>query len=1350
MALVNPYKKQYETHEKPDVIKLESEVQKELGVQEEPPKLRQLNEAQFQKFLADIRKGLYEKDLPHVRLDQIDFATQEQQREIENVIKEYFRREDGLGWNRAVNKALYVLHIKMDTSDGETWMTIPLSQTNYNAFIQPLGTGAFLYNVEAPPDWQYGSDVSSVPPWKVIKEFGIEQMAELGIKKHRVGRTRGAAKIDNRNEPKVEVHPPVVKDDDEPANYDRRGGSFFPYVFRCASSSDSKFYRKIMEELEKCQITDEIRTNDPLFKDACWIYALKQWCFETFKDKENRLKYMDRIANLTRRINDRNQDCKEIIEETERELDMKNQIRINYITKTEGETEGKLFLKTATRPIGALEKDAKITINCFEHHYFYEFKCDFCRADVMSFIKGQKFKRDSRYPLTSNAFIRILYDYDCFQPITFNDYLKLPNLDIPEITPETSLEYDPAACVSNYKPAEKEVKQKGEVFFGDTEADITGEIHRAYMFVVIPALVEKPEPIVGYGANCIQQVLDKLPNNSTIYFHNLGYDAHFFAMYGADGKSVIKGNKVYKMRMSYNGKTITLKDTLALINAPLRNFPKMFGLPAQEGKEVFPYKYYTMDRIKHYGNIAEACKFIDKQEDIPHFLENIEKIPNCKIDENRFDMEVYAKYYCIRDVELVKRGFERFRDDTMKAFNLDVFTIMTAPSLAHKYFLNMVYSNPEIKSYQGVVDAFIRKAILGGRCMTARNTTHLVEDEPYIDLDARSLYPSAMARMEIPLGAPIVLPPPDVEDYVIGEKELLSVGDPERGWSCYVIEVEFQPTTIHRDFPLFKIEGEDGNNEYSDTFTEPIIQYVSHIRFLDILEAYPDIQYRVIRGYFWGEGVDTKIQEVIKDVYKKRNELKELKNPLQEIYKLIMNSAYGKTIQKPIDTETMFMYDTAEKRKAHYLRNYNSIKATYLLSETPDKNNKLVERFEQRCAIDKKFYYSLIGVLVLDMSKRIMNEVMVLAEDIGCIIKYQDTDSIHIRQRDKPKLEKAFKEKYGRELVGTELGQFHSDFDSKILDTDTTYAKKCIFLGKKMYLDVLSDKNGGEDFHIRMKGVSQEAIAEAAPKYGGVWGLYIALYTGEVVRFNLLAGGKPSFDHHKSNFTISSRREFHRDIKVNSEHSFEGALFNWLYPNVKEVVRQENPHFQTFTEEIRKLKPDASEEEIDHLAQLGFRARYDMITKEARGFQDCIYQNLCAGLSDYPLILKQEYSYDAHHRVDIVITPTDNIVYIKNRQRIKDCKRAFLISVKTTVDMNRIKQDALPSQIFGAYAICVSHFTDRKKTGKEIMTEEEFRSIIPNPMAWYVVRENLVPSEGRHFLAYKDLITQILTFFNLL
>ena len=46
-------------------------------------------------------------------------------------------------------------------------------------------------------------------------------------------------------------------------------------------------------------------------------------------------------------------------------------------------------------------------------------------------------------------------------------------------------------------------------------------------------------------------------------------------------------------------------------------------------------------------------------------------------------------------------------------------------------------------------------------------------------------------------------------------------------------------------------------------------------------------------------------------------EYKKQKNPLQQLYKLIMNSCYGKTIEKPVDKE--LVYVSGEEKIKKYI-----------------------------------------------------------------------------------------------------------------------------------------------------------------------------------------------------------------------------------------------------------------------------------------------------------------------------------------------------------------------------------------------------------------------------------------------
>ena len=105
-----------------------------------------------------------------------------------------------------------------------------------------------------------------------------------------------------------------------------------------------------------------------------------------------------------------------------------------------------------------------------------------------------------------------------------------------------------------------------------------------------------------------------------------------------------------------------------------------------------------------------------------------------------------------------------------------------------------------------------------------------------------------------------------------------------------------------------------------------------------------------------------------------------------------------------------------------------------------------------------------------------MNEVFCTAEDLNKHIFYQDTDSGHYLKSDIPDIAKEFQNKYGRELIGKALGQFHSDF-AEIDNGHTSTAIKSIFVGKKTYIDMLTNDLNHIAFHIRCKGVTQDVIA---------------------------------------------------------------------------------------------------------------------------------------------------------------------------------------------------------------------------------------------------------------------------------
>jgi hypothetical protein len=242
--------------------------------------------------------------------------------------------------------------------------------------------------------------------------------------------------------------------------------------------------------------------------------------------------------------------------------------------------------------------------------------------------------------------------------------------------------------------------------------------------------------------------------------------------------------------------------------------------------------------------------------------------------------------------------------------------------------------------------------------------------------------------------------------------------------------------------------------------------------FLEDLIKFQQIEFKIIRGYEWNGKRDYTIASEIQKIFQKRLKYKKEGNPLETIYKLVLNSCYGKTIQKPIDKDLKFL--TTEELEKYEAKNYMKI----MSEKTIDGSD--IHVIKVRKSIDKHFAFSLLGVHTLSMSKRIMNEVMGLAEDNGINIHYIDTDSNHMDADSVETLASLYKQEYNKELIGKQMGQFHSDFTSMNGRSDVKCAIESYFISKKIYIDKLLMEDGTIDYMFRMKGVTTEAIKAEA------------------------------------------------------------------------------------------------------------------------------------------------------------------------------------------------------------------------------------------------------------------------------
>ena len=619
-----------------------------------------------------------------------------------------------------------------------------------------------------------------------------------------------------------------------------------------------------------------------------------------------------------------------------------------------------------------------------------------------------------------------------------------------------------------------------------------------------------------YGDHAGNQ--DQEQSEITLIAHNVSYDISFILEHlkGGSMKAIKKGSRFISASGVYKTVELNFKDSYKIIPSALREFSSMFNLPYE--KEVMPYDVFTHEFIAgdfliHPDVIAETYS----SEMVEEMRPNIEKHGCiCEQDGERWDMLKYSQFYCERDVELLNAGWNAFRKMTLEFFDLDINAkeVLTTASLAFKHLQNECFDGTY--SVSGIVLEFIRQATFGGQTQAARNESMIIEGQPILDMDKVSLYPTAMVSMPgIPLGKPKVFYDqiPDHADYFFVQIQIWRVRGPEY------------------DFPMLPLRTKEGTNDWTNDIEDQVC-IVGKQTLQDLIDWNDVFEYKVLRGYYWDEGWNSHLSGTIQNMYDRRAQLKAEGNPAQLIFKLLMNSSYGRTGLKPIDN--MDYYLAPDKLNRFIANNYYRISQMNIM---PNGDTRVVANK----AINRHFNQQHVAAMILETSKHLMRKVLLLQQRIESPLAqqifYTDTDSIHISQPAWRELELIYKSKYNEQLAGKALGQFHSDFElggtfmhsaeGKLVPTDPSlladdikssslYSSKLYICGKKAYLDVLQSTThpGLVVYHFRLKGIPEKSIvSKCNAEYGGrVDRLYEALATGERMTFTLSGLFKTGLD----------------------------------------------------------------------------------------------------------------------------------------------------------------------------------------------------------------------------------------------
>ena len=374
------------------------------------------------------------------------------------------------------------------------WYTKQLNPENYNRLMNNFTEENFIFNIDQkPPEYFYEKGGQDLPDWSLFS----------AIKFSHFNKYKGNNDV---------------------------GGSFFQYL------TTDKVPIKIIEYLKRLQIFDSLLNDKGIqreeLNDCCFIYALKQTGSYT-DDELNKIRL--RINNRYLSQSSINSLCEEF----------KIKIKLSYINENDNTNKKRIIHSTKNKSRKSFmgyndaEPQHTHTFNIFENHYFIEEKTPFSNYYIKNINKNladDKFDKEyntdhwrkARQYITSSNLVRELFKQGYFKPITFGQYRILNTVFYNEIETDISninLEYDPGSCTKLIAPPKVKNNPKAAdptYWYADFEADVSGDIHKAFMCVLQSQNGKINKEF--RGEDCNIQLLEYLPDGAVIYFHNLTYD----------------------------------------------------------------------------------------------------------------------------------------------------------------------------------------------------------------------------------------------------------------------------------------------------------------------------------------------------------------------------------------------------------------------------------------------------------------------------------------------------------------------------------------------------------------------------------------------------------------------------------------------------------------------------------------------------------------------------------------------------------------------------------------------------------------------------------------------------------
>ena len=651
------------------------------------------------------------------------------------------------------------------------------------------------------------------------------------------------------------------------------------------------------------------------------------------------------------------------------------------------------------------------------------------------------------------------------------------------------------------------------VFFADTETFVTEGTHSPLLMGIMKENDNWPyicTTTVEDGVNtgsCVLWCLDYAVKKSDkheilIYFHNLKYDFNVIKeyVYVLENGICEKGGSLYSVRIMYKKREILLVDSFKMANFRLSKFQRSFGLPTDLNKrEAIGYTYYTTENFDKRATVPEYLEHVKPcQHDI--FMEEMTKNPKAEYDAetNTFNPIEYYRYYLKYDVKVLCAGMLKMKEALFTITKLNMYNYLTISSISDDYVKKNGAYGGIYKMYFNL-RRFCSQAVTGGRVHVQEKFKKKIIKTRISDYDAVSLYPSAMVRLSNERGV------------AKGKAKVLETLDYNeiKQFSYAIMKVRINGINKYQQMPIIHKRTE-GSIDYVNE-SEPFETFID-IYQLDDYIKYQNIEYEILGGVYWNEGFNKKIGRLNKRLFDARVKYKAEENEsLQLCCKLMMNSIYGRSILKQTK-ECVQVVSEQEKDNVIWSK-FSTIKKFEKL------NNRQYKIYLDK--LDDSANFAHVGVSILSYSKRIVNEVLDVANTHNIPIYYTDTDSLHVKMSGLETLKEEYQKVHDRELDGDELGQFNSDFE--LAGCKNVYAYKSCFIGKKVYIDCLkgTDKKDKKikrtGTHIRIKGITKAGIDHKIEEYeGDAFRIFENLANGQTEKFILNPAGSVMFEYDSS------------------------------------------------------------------------------------------------------------------------------------------------------------------------------------------------------------------------------------------